>query len=790
MFSLLKVEFIKIFQKKNLILFFIFLCITNICLFAYAQNMNHAIPFTAYQRLQTQLDQIENDKRYDFIKSEYEKYEAFMLIEQLVSLRVNPQENQEIIDIILNDHPNIEAKYSQEYQKNHQSYYTDYLESDVEFLSYIVDEFEVLYQYPQKIEAIQNQANTMTAISIFQKEENSFEQKNINKSAKDYQAMVSTPLTYTSEKGIYEAVSFPLTSIFIMISMMVLASHMIMEEKEKKLFSIIKLTKKGQYPTIFAKIIVLMSLVGVITFVMVVSQLFYSNITYGLGNLSRSLQSLASFSHCPFSLNIAQFIIIFMMIKWLSACLIGMIMLLITIMTKNKVIAFLSITIIIVMEYILYLFIPSLSPFYLLKYINVISVLQTDMFFQIYRNINLFGEPISLHVFTFICMLGMLLVLIFVTCVTYRYQRNMSIQSLELKISSFSLPPALSLRYQELYKVFHIQKVFILCILCIGIQFYQYHDMSLYIDTETKIYQQYMKELEGPLTDEKEQWLIQEKQHYDELNQQLAQIVQKELEQSITHVQAIQMSEPIEQQLTGQEVFQKIYTQYQDIKENPEKQFVSDIAYQQFFIETSWTMMPTILLLIILILGLSSIINYDYQNQMYRITQITPKGNKSLIWLKCQIIIAMSFLFFLMISIPPLVLLGKTYGFSSLSASIVSIERLSGLPSWMSIGIGCLLSFFLRFFAVLCMTFGIQAIAVKTRNILLTLFISLFIFLVPILLAYGGYHLIDNISLYPLLFNGQFVQTQSGLLQILFSALAYSVLLVFSLKYIFCYYKR
>lgn len=752
--------------------------------------MNHAIPFTAYQRLQTQLDQIENDKRYDFIKSEYEKYEAFMLIEQLVSLRVNPQENQKIIDIILNDHPNIEEKYSQEYQKNHQSYYTDYLESDVEFLSHIVDEFEVLYQYPQKIEAIQNQANTMTAISIFQKEENSFEQKNINKSAKDYQAMVSTPLTYTSEKGIYEAVSFPLTSIFIMISMMVLASHMIMEEKEKKLFSIIKLTKKGQYPTIFAKIIVLMSLVGVITFVMVVSQLFYSNITYGLGNLSRSLQSLASFSHCPFSLNIAQFIIIFMMIKWLSACLIGMIMLLITIMTKNKVIAFLSITIIIVMEYILYLFIPSLSPFYLLKYINVISVLQTDMFFQIYRNINLFGEPISLHVFTFICMLGMLLVLIFVTCVTYRYQRNMSLQSLELKISSFSFPPALSLRYQELYKVFHIQKVFVLCILCIGIQFYQYHDMSLYIDTETKIYQQYMKELEGPLTDEKEQWLTQEKQHYDELNEQLAQIVQKKLEQSITHAQAIQMSEPIEQQLTGQEVFQKIYTQYQDIKENPEKQFVSDIAYQQFFIETSWTMMPTILLLIILILGLSSIINYDYQNQMYRITQITPKGNKSLIWLKCQIIIAVSFLFFLMISIPPLVLLGKTYGFSSLSASIISIECLSGSPSWMSIGIGCLLSFFLRFFAVLCMSFGIQAIAVKTRNTLLTLFISLFIFLVPILLAYGGYHLIDNISLYPLLFNGQFVQTQSGLLQILFSALAYSVLLVFSLKYIFCYYKR
>lgn len=790
MFSLLKFEFLKIFQKKSLILFLLLLCIVNLSVFVYAQNLDKSITPTAYQRLQSQLDKIPNEKRYDFIESEYEKYEAFMIIEQLATLRVDSQNNQYMIDILLNEHPGIEEKYSQEYQENHQSYYTDYLESDVEFLNQIVDEFKVLHQYPQYIENIQNQAKTISSISIFQKEADNFEQKNILQSAKDYQQRSSTFLTYTSEKGIHEALSFPLTSVFIMISMMVLAFAMIIEEKEKKLFSIIKLTLKGQYPTMLAKEIVMITMVGIMTFLMVSSQLVYSAATYGLGDLSRSLQSLASFSHCPFSLNVFQFMIIFMVIKWIAASLIGIIMIFISIIVKNKLFVFLSTTMIIVIEYILYLFIPSLSPFYLLKYINVISVLQTDMFFQIYRNINLFGEPISLHVFTFICMLGMLLVLIFVTCVTYRYQRNMSLQSLELKISSFSFPPALSLRYQELYKVFHIQKVFVLCILCIGIQFYQYHDMSLYIDTETKIYQQYMKELEGPLTDEKEQWLTQEKQHYDELNEQLAQIVQKELEQSITHAQAIQMSEPIEQQLTGQEVFQKIYTQYQDIKENPEKQFVSDIAYQQFFIETSWTMMPTILLLIILILGLSSIINYDYQNEMYRITQITPKGNKSLIWLKCQIIIAVSFLFFLMISIPPLVLLGKTYGFSSLSASIVSIEYLSGLPSWMSIGIGCLLSFFLRFFAVLCMSFGIQAIAVKTRNTLLTLFISLFIFLVPILLAYGGYHLIDNISLYPLLFNGQFVQTQSGLLQILFSALAYSVLLVFSLKYIFCYYKR
>lgn len=789
MFSLLKFEFLKIFQKKSLILFLLLLCIVNLSVFVYAQNLDKSITPTAYQRLQSQLDKIPNEKRYDFIESEYEKYEAFMIIEQLASLRVDSQNNQYMIDILLNEHPGIEEKYSQEYQENHQSYYTDYLESDVEFLNQIVDEFKVLHQYPQYIENIQNQAKTISSISIFQKEADNFEQKNILQSAKDYQQRSSTFLTYTSEKGIHEALSFPLTSVFIMISMMVLAFAMIIEEKEKKLFSIIKLTLKGQYPTMLAKEIVMITMVGIMTFLMVSSQLVYSAATYGLGDLSRSLQSLASFSHCPFSLNVFQFMIIFMVIKWIAASLIGIIMIFISIIVKNKLFVFLSTTMIIVIEYIFYLFIPALSPFYLFKYLNIISILQTDTFFEIYRNVNVFGEPVSLHLLTFICMILVLMVVAFITCITYHYQRNMSLQSFELKIPSLSFKPFLSLRGQELYKVFLLQKVLILCILCIGVQFYQYHDMSLYIDTETKIRQQYMKELEGPLTDEKEQWLLLEKQHYQDLNQQLNQISQKEAEGTITHVQAIQISEPIEQQLVGEKVFQEIYEQYQSIKENPHKQFVFDVAYQQFFMETSWTMMPTLLLFIILILGLSSVINYEYQNQMHRVTQTTLKGNKPLIRIKCEITIMISFIFFVMMTIPPLVLLGQTYGFSSLSASIVSIESLSILPSWMSIGMGCLLSFLLRFFAVLCLTFGIQAIAVKTRNTLLTLFISIFIFLVPILLAYGGYHLLDNISLYPLLFNGQFVQTASGLLQILFTVIGYSLLLVFSIKYIFRYYK-
>lgn len=83
-----------------------------------------------------------------------------------------------------------------------------------------------------------------------------------------------------------------------------------------------------------------------------------------------------------------------------------------------------------------------------------------------------------------------------------------------------------------------------------------------------------------------------------------------------------------------------------------------------------------------------------------------------------------------------------------------------------------------------------MSIGVKVRNHLLTLFVSLCIFLLPLLFAYGGYHFLDSLSLYPLFFSGQFVSTYGGLLQILFSFVGYSVFALFGLRYLYKNYQR
>lgn len=196
------------------------------------------------------------------------------------------------------------------------------------------------------------------------------------------------------------------------------------------------------------------------------------------------------------------------------------------------------------------------------------------------------------------------------------------------------------------------------------------------MDNDEKIYQQYMKRLEGPLTNEKEQWILQEQKHYQDLNQQLATISKKREQGSLTQTQANAMQEQINEQLRGEQVFQRVFEQYEDIQNNPQKQFVYPVAYQKYFIDINWLFMPTLLLCIFTIIGLSQVITYEYQNQMHKITQTSYRGgNHYILNIKLSLSIGIGILFLIIVLTPPFVLLQQTYGFSSLLAPAMSIQN-------------------------------------------------------------------------------------------------------------------
>lgn len=674
-------EFQKVLQKKNLIFFLVMICILHLSVVIYDQKLNPTFPPSAYAKLQSNLDEIPNNQRYQYIYDEYQKYHAFQVIETIEKLKKSSEDNQNTIDLLLSENPDIEIKYRKLYQENHQTHYTQSIESEEAFLEEIYNEFYTLHQYPEYLQDIQEKAKTITQIGVFQKSDD-FSKKNIDKTAHDYQNLYNVDLLYESEKGINDALSFPMTNLLIMISMFVLASSMIVDEKEKKLFSIMKMTQGGQWKLMLSKSIVFMMILGIMILIMMLSQLCYMNMSIGIGHLSKSIQSLSSYSYCPLAINVWQFLFLFFLMKWIAVSFVGLFMMWFIVMMNHKIMALFTIIVIVGIEFILYILIPPLHIFYLLKYLNIISFLQIQTLFQIYRNINILGYAISLQSIMFVVLMIGFLFMLGVCVLTYHYKKNMSITPFELSFHFKHSHVLSSLLAQEFYKTFWIQKVLVLCMICIGLSFYQYHDMTIYKDQNEVIYMEYMKKLEGKLTSEKEEWIHQQEQYYESLHKQEEMIMQRKDNKEITLQKAELLLEPIHQELEGEDIFLEVFNQYERVKNNPQCEFVVPYAYQAIFLQSTWTMIPSIILCLFIIICGSQMFPYEYQNNIQRMTLITVKGNKTIIHYKYIVSIVICLLFLIITMCPIILLFHQAYGFSSLGASIISIEQLSHLLSF------------------------------------------------------------------------------------------------------------
>ena len=81
MISLIKYEFIKMRGRKSFIVILILLLLSQFFLFSV--SLNQKIPLSAYQKFHQTLLSLPNEKRYEFTKKEYKKYQSFMIFKQL-----------------------------------------------------------------------------------------------------------------------------------------------------------------------------------------------------------------------------------------------------------------------------------------------------------------------------------------------------------------------------------------------------------------------------------------------------------------------------------------------------------------------------------------------------------------------------------------------------------------------------------------------------------------------------------------------------------------------------------
>lgn len=781
MLALLRVEYAKLWKRPAFLMLILLLLAGNLGFFIYAQLISQETAPGSYHKLQQVLDDLPVQQRYSYLSKYQARIDSFLALAMLDQYRIQEGDGTEaMINQLLAQYPDVENE--RDAYEHYQPFYTDNLYEEQTFMKQIMKEMNILQGYPAYLEGIQEKARNLQDISIFQKDDG-FSHQNIEKTAKEYAKLGKVPITYESEKGVQAALSSFITNLLLLIAMMAIAMFLMFEEKEKDLFSIIKITPKGQATTILTKLIVMITSISLLTIAMITCNLIAADALYSLGSISRSLQSLASFSQCTLPLSVIQFLCLFIMTKCLAISMIAVLLLGISLLSKHRILCIATILLLLFFNLLLYLLISPTSSWNFLHYLNLIAILQTDSFFQTYLNFSILSFPISLQT-TACCFMGLLFILFsVVTIVIYTKKRSLQTASLQLPWNTRHHQPSCSLYQMEAYKLLWLQKAGWILFAFLLLQIYTSQQQTLYVNQKERFYMQYMDALEGSVTKDKDAYLQQEQQRFQELHAQRALLLEQREQGFLTLQQLQAATAPIDAQLLNEDVFQDILAHYDYIKGDHQRQIFTPFAYHKLFTTANDLLLYGILAMITLVLGVSNCFAFEYGHDMHRLLACSVRGSRTLVKQKLLLLLPIITITYLIAYGPMVYQLHQTYGLPALTASMTSFVEFQQLPSWMTIWMFLLGGVLLHWIAFSCFLLITLAISVTFHHQLIAVFLSLLLFILPLFLALSGFSLFHQISLYPMLVMGKGI-LQYGWTPLLITGLLYSTMALFSYHWI------
>ena len=631
--ELFKHEFMKVWKNKKFIAFFIFMFILNIGMLWYSTLENDYKPsLSSYRKLEDKLNGFNDNDKFDYVDRYYNG---------------------------LTEESNFE--------------FTDSYEKEKTLLKEVLNELKIVCGYNEFLYKTQVQGDNISDISIFNSSSgNNYSNKNIEKTVKDYSELQGIEPKFQSGKWIEVATELYITDILIILMVCLIIYISIFYEKEKNLHAVIRVSKYGKLHTAICKLMAFQLSCIIITVIFYGGNLVYSFANLSIPNLSYTIQSIVIFSTTTLKISISIYLLIFLISKAIVFIIIGNIMLLIAIVSSYIFIPYISIGSIMVASYIMWKVIIPTSKYAIFKYLNLVGLLDINKFFGEYLNINILNQPINLYKLWLIFVIAFLVITDIAIIIAYCRIKKIGVRSIDFKRKKFS--PHTSLFRHELYKILIMKKGIVIIVLFIIATAYLYTNNSYYISGGELKYKQYMKKLEGKLTSEKEEFLYDEKEKFENAEKKIEEIDKSLKNKEITMMQAIALKEEHNKILSNYNTFQRVWEKYEFVKEHKESEFAYDSAYKILFnYNDNIFKTASILYFTVMIFILSVVFPMEYSNSQYRILHATLLGKKNIEKIKIIISSGLSIIIMSISIGVRYIFISRYYEFSNISAKSISI---------------------------------------------------------------------------------------------------------------------
>ncbi|MCH5267189.1 MAG: hypothetical protein J1E62_02495 [Lachnospiraceae bacterium] len=744
-------EIYKIWSQKKFLVSVVLIIIVNIFLLWYINLSDGTEPeLYSYKALETDIKHMSEEEKYQYVEKLYEDIQGIQIVNEVLMYRsLGGEMGQALEEQKMQEYSHVFEQYYETFQEGSYLKYTKTLEQEEAFIREIYEEMQKVYSYDDYLDSVQENKNNLGMISIFAQAEDNFSSRNIEKSAKDYENLKDIKTRFYPSKGIVIATENVISDMLLVLSVMLFAGYLMYEEKEKRLFYIIRATAGGRLKCIISKLLATFFHCIVITVLIYGANLMFFGATTGIGDLFRSIQSIAPLMESNLHLNVMEYCLISMFTKAMVFFCFGAFLVFVAVISRQSFIPWLAGFGMLVAGVLLYCYIPAYATVNWLKYVNFIGLSRTENIYGGYLNFNLLGHAASRMVLSLVVILLCGVVGVILSVVAFLKWGRFENKKIQIGFR-INLKPHSNLLRHESYKILIMNKALLVLLLFMLLLGYRNLTAQYILTPRETYYRSMMLELEGKLTADKRTMIEAENARYEKAFQKIdeidALVVAGELEKKAGDM----MKEPYYSEVVFYPQFKRILKQYEFVKETNGK-FIYDTGYLYLFgvIDTDllWDFM---LITICIILAFGNVMAMERGRQSWNLIAVTKKGKSAIVAGKIIVSIIGTILLTSVPLICRFISIRKNYPMHGLLTSLQSI------PEYMKSGIHVsiigwfVIMVFVEFLASLIVMVVVFLFSRQMKTWLQVAFISALVLVLPLVLTAMGFDFAGKFSLLPL----------------------------------------
>ena len=724
-------ELKKIFGKKEFIIYItLLLCVNIFLLWFYTQPNSKTPPPSAYRKLTAELANVPAADRAEYIQNEFDRISGILKIDGLV--KSYGRNSKGFRDAVNGEYKDVFLKYRDIYASGNYVKYADSMYTEYYFLKDCAAEAEMGAGYEDFLTDIQNKADRLSQISIFNKD-GGYDILNIQDTAKAYRDMSGIDIDYSPQKGLVTAINFKYSDVVLIFAMILLASFIVRDEKDNGMLYLIRTTAKGKINTAAAKAAAMAVALFITVTLLYIVNLLYCNFTFGLGNLTRTIQSVPYLMRSTMKINVAQYLLIFIFTKWVAAFICGSWILFAMFITKN---VFTGYALSLAMPFANLLIrnaISATSKYNAVKYANLISFLQTNEILGGYRNIYWFNKPVRLFLVEIIASVIFMVFFLVLFLLSFELSRQSKSGTRKLKLPFKPKAKPTTVFKQENYKMLVMNGGAFVLRLFFGFQIYTAYTAENYITAEEMFYAKYMKEITGPYDEQARDYLTEQSKKFSDIYK-----ANKLLQTGFINSQEYDMIAYADYGLKIEyDVFRKVLSKVSDLKRTPGAQLVYETGYNKFFdFEDILDLKDYMITVLVITLLFAGMFNIEKSTGMNKVIKATPLGMEYTAKSKMKTAFYWDIVVTVAGILPRFWQIGTGYGFVGLFVPALSLEKLKNLPVFVPIVAVMVLMILARFAVTFTLSAAVLAVSQKTETYLSSVMFSLLLLEFPTLLYY------------------------------------------------------